>query len=243
MLGYSTNAQGFAARGLVASIVERFLLRRYDEKRIGSSAISFYFLERLAYWLIGPFSGASSLFTVFSDRKSPVGPMKYRRMLIKWDPTEGSLGRLTKFLKKICENRSTTVFTRRGSPLALSLAGEMSPTLIYLRQGVPYPSAMEGAIIAAPTTSQMISLINRIRSSSAGPLMLVIDNLTDLTMILGLKKTYELLRELMDSVDEDDIIAGILVVGAQTKREETLLRSLFPEEVVIGRREKFFRLF
>lgn len=143
--------------------------------------------------------------------------------MIRWDTTEGSLDRLTKFLKRVGENRATAVFTRRGSPLAISLANEVNSTLVYLRQGVPYPMVSEEVITAAPTISQLISLVNRIRGSSRGPITLVLDNLTDLTMILGLRRTYELLRELMDSVEEDDLIVGILVVALKLRERRPFL--------------------
>lgn len=81
----------------------------------------------------------------------------------------------------------------------------------------------EEVITAAPTISQLISLVNRIRGSSRGPITLVLDNLTDLTMILGLRRTYELLRELMDSVEEDDLIVGILVVALKLRERRPFL--------------------
>ncbi len=241
MLDRSIDVYGCALLGLLASTIRSSLPLSSAEFQVKALDFHAYVLSRYFPWFVGLPSLLPGLLSAFS--KSFGGPVKYRRILIKWDPREGSLDRLTKFLKRVSENRATAVFTRRGSPLAISLASEVNSTLVYLRQGVPYPMVSEEAITAAPTISQLVSLVNRIRSSSRGPLTLVLDNLTDLTMILGLRRTYELLRELMDSVEEDDLIVGILVVGAQTQREETLLRSLFPEVVEISRREGFFRLF
>ena len=54
-------------------------------------------------------------------------------------------------------------------------------------------------------------------------------------MILGTKKAYELVREMLDSLEEEDRVAAIIVGGAQGEREEVLFRSLFPNELPVSK--------
>ena len=63
-----------------------------------------YVLSRYFPWFVGLPSLLPGLLSAFS--KSFGGPVKYRRILIKWNPREGSLDRLTKFLKRVSENLS-----------------------------------------------------------------------------------------------------------------------------------------
>lgn len=166
------------------------------------------------------------------DRDRPVP----NRVLIKWDPTRDRVDELVAAVKALCAGRPSTILTRRGSPLATRIRGEFGERgkLIYLKQGVSYPITTENALIAAPTTPHVISLIRKARMEFGEPIVVVIDNLTDLAMILGTKKAYELVREMLDSLEEEDRVAAILVGGAQGEREEMLFRSLFPNELPIS---------
>ncbi|MDK2465147.1 MAG: hypothetical protein QI223_10300 [Candidatus Korarchaeota archaeon] len=159
------------------------------------------------------------------------------RVLIKWDPARDRVDELVAAVKSLCAGRPSTILTRRGSPLATQIKGEFGERgrMIYLKQGVSYPISTEDALIAAPTTPHVISLIRKARIEFGEPIAVVIDSLTDLAMILGTKKAYELVREMLDSLEEEDRVAAIIVGGAQGEREEMLFRSLFPDEFPLGK--------
>ncbi len=171
---------------------------------------------------------ASLAFLYKRDRDKPVP----NRVLIKWDPTRDKIDELVAAVKALCAGRPSTILTRRGSPLAAQIRGELGTRgkVIYLKQGVSYPTTAGNALLAAPTTPHVISLIRKARIEFGEPIAVVIDSLTDLAMILGTKKAYELVREMLDSLEVDDRVAAIIVGGAQGEREEMLFRSLFPNE-------------
>ncbi len=188
-------------------------------------------VESLGSTVLGALLGLAFLYRRGRDEDRPVP----NRVLIKWDPAKHRIDDLVAAVRTLCAGRPSTILTRRGSPLAAQIRGEFGDRwrLVYLKQGLAYPTATGNAVMAAPTTPHVIGLIKRARREFGGPIAVVIDSLTDLTMILGTKRAYELVREMLDSLDEDDRVAAIMVGGAQEEREEMLFRSLFPNEFPI----------
>ncbi len=150
------------------------------------------------------------------------------RALLWVDPADTYLPKVLRVVTTSVGQRRPVIITWRGSPLGRALFQSLGDAVIvYTRTGESFPRQISDTeYVVSPTLPQVMGLLQRLKSGE-GPIAVIVDNLTDVTMVLGPEKTYMLVREILDCLNSEDSLIAIAFRGSLPSDQEGRLRSIF----------------
>ena len=120
------------------------------------------------------------------------------------------------------------VITRRGSPL-LSVFYEFREKsfIAYLDPETSYPRSISPTeFTLPPETAHIVKLVKTVKSLSKTNVLIIFDNLTDIYVMRGDKKSYEIVKEISSILSPGDIVYFIVYVKAHEEKNIEVLKSL-----------------
>lgn len=126
------------------------------------------------------------------------------------------------------EGYSILIITRRGSPL-LSVFYEIREKafIAYLDPETSYPRSISPTEFSLPPeTAHIVKLAKIVKSSSKTNTLIIFDNLTDIYIVKGAKKSYEIVKEINRVLSSNDIVYFIVYVKAHDEKNIEVLKSL-----------------
>ncbi|RLE78466.1 MAG: hypothetical protein DRJ52_10390 [Thermoprotei archaeon] len=120
------------------------------------------------------------------------------------------------------------VITRRGSPL-LSVFYEFREKSFtaYLDPETSYPRSISPTeFTLPPETAHIVKLVKTVKSLSKTNVLIIFDNLTDIYVMRGDKKSYEIVKEISRILSPGDIVYFIVYVKAHEEKSIEVLKSL-----------------
>ncbi len=129
-------------------------------------------------------------------------------------------------------------FTSRGSPVYNSLSGLQNVRFFTMTTRVSYtkPGDIPTEMLVPNDQSVLLNVLDK--TITANPnlkLGLVFDSITDLILSSGLEKTYKFLKQTIEMTSSHSVTAVFLFTsGAHNERDESVIRSLFSNQLSYG---------
>jgi len=203
------------------------------------------------------FRRASVLASFFDVKPTLEGPSEYpfstrlgvgkrflarRNILLEINPATDYERVIIDFAKEVISTKHILfTFTSRGSPIyrVLSETHDVIGTLRFfiLTDKVSYPKPTEGQLneIMVPQhdNSILLDVLDKtLKSTPDTPIAILFDSITDMTLSIGLEKTYNFLKQANEIVN-DPRATSLFIINepAHDDKTKTLIRSLFPNHL------------
>lgn len=151
------------------------------------------------------------------------------RLLIWLDPGEEYAPKLVRVLSSALGPRTLVAFTWQGSPVARVIAKNFPDSIMaYARRGVQSLEKISKREYKLDHSFQHVfSLLERLRKEYERPLVLVIDNMTDIALVAGIERTFAIVDGLRKRLEEDDALIALAFRETLPPDREREISSLF----------------
>ena len=158
------------------------------------------------------------------------------RLLIWLDPGEEYAPKLVRVLSSALGSRTLVAFTWRGSPVARVIAKSFPDSVLaYVRRGVQSLERIsEREYKLGHSFQHVFSLLERLRKEYERPLVLVVDNMTDIALVAGIERAFAIVDGLRKRLDEDDALIALAFRETLPPDREREISSLFGPLASVG---------
>ncbi len=173
----------------------------------------------------------------FSERLGVGYPqLAGKKMLLEFDPSSSYEAFVKDFVQENLRRSELVVITRRGSPVHIALVDQPQIRFLCLTHGVSYPKegSSDKEILIPPDDPSIIlgALKKAFEADPDAQLSMVIDNISDLIITLGIEKTYSFLGYSLELISDPKVTALYLLnTSAHDSKTVSAVRALFSIQI------------
>jgi hypothetical protein len=161
-----------------------------------------------------------------------------KKVLYEVDPSVSYEATLRKTLEEFAWGGSAVfVFTPKASPLHDSLSGGTGIKFFLTTPGVSYMKVSKDTsevLIPQGDTAIFLDVADKTLASRQEKSVFVFDSVSELLLLTGIEKTYKFLKQFLELINKEGTTAFfIFIKGAHDKKDENLLKGLFPNHFLV----------